>query len=247
MRGRRTEHVHRWLAQALGPLGARHHERSCTVGHEAAVERVQRRHLVGRADHVVDGEGVAVSSLGVHRRPSPRLHRDRSELLRRRAVLVHVPVRGECVRGDRCAEAVGHFELDGRVVATTAARTARSSFARRPLAIGAGSARVDAHDDVAQARGDRCGRVLGVHLERRPTGHRRLRPSGDDPQVLGQHHRRLGVAHPVDVLDRKAGVVEGRLDHRDLERTSVQLELARGRREVGNSDDRSLPAQLLVH
>ena len=43
MARRRAEHVHRRLAQVLGPVGRRHHEGAGAVGNEAAVEQVQRR------------------------------------------------------------------------------------------------------------------------------------------------------------------------------------------------------------
>ena len=75
MRGRRTEHVHRRLAQVSA--------RSALVITNAPAPSVTRQQssvcsgdAIGRAEHVVDGERVAVSGLGVHRRPLARLHRD---------------------------------------------------------------------------------------------------------------------------------------------------------------------------
>ena len=51
----------------------------------------------------------------------------------------------------------------------------------------------------------------------------------------------------VHVADRQAGVIEGRLDHGDLERAAVQVELAGGRREIGDADDRGLSSQRISH
>ena len=52
------------------------------------------------AEHVVDGDRIAVHRVRVARRVLARLHRDRRELLRLRAELVHVPLRGHRVRAD---------------------------------------------------------------------------------------------------------------------------------------------------
>ena len=79
------------------PLGARHDERPGAVGHEAAVEQVQRADLERRRQHVLDGDGLAVAGPRVQGRPLPGAHGDLGQLLGGRAELVHVARRGQRV------------------------------------------------------------------------------------------------------------------------------------------------------
>ena len=88
--GRRAEDVDRRLAQRPGARRAGHDERAGAVGHQAAVEEVQRAHLQRRGEHVVDRERVAVAGARVQRGPLARLHRDGGQLLRCRSEIVHV-------------------------------------------------------------------------------------------------------------------------------------------------------------
>ena len=51
----------------------------------------------------------------------------------------------------------------------------------------------------------------------------------------------------VHIADRQPGIIEGRLDHGDLEGAAVQVELAGGRREIGDAHDRGLSSQRISH
>ena len=96
--------VHRQLAEGLAPaeqvdallrellgLALRdHHEGAAGVGHDAAVEPVQRRRDHRRGEHVGDLDRVAEARVRVVRGVGPALHRDLRELLGRGAELVHV-------------------------------------------------------------------------------------------------------------------------------------------------------------
>ena len=95
---------------------------AAAVGHQAAVELVQRLADHPRGEHVVDAERVARPRLRVELRPAPRRHGDLGQLLGGRAVLVHVPRRDQRVVADRRA--------GGR----TAPRTGRRGCSRRRAA-----------------------------------------------------------------------------------------------------------------
>ena len=240
MRG--AEHVDGRLRQVAGPVGAGHHEGAGTVGDQAAVELVQRRRLERRGQHVVDGERVAVAGRRVHGRPLAGAHGDLGELLRRGAVGGHVATGRERVGPHRHAHAVGRLPRHHLVGPGAAAEVAGGGT----VAVATRRGRVDAHHDLAEPGRDGRGGVLGVDLEARPAGHGGVGVARVDAEVLGEGHRRRGVAHAVDVGQRQPGVVEGLAHHLGLERPTPQVEHAGGRGGVGHAHDGRGAAQAPV-
>ena len=117
-------------------------------------------------EHVVDGDRVAVHRVRVPARVLAGLHRDRRQLLGRRAVLVHVPLRGHRVRADERdpgRELVGHR--------AAASRRHRARRRHRCRACGPNAdelvVAVDDRDGVDVAGLDRAVRVQRVELEAR--------------------------------------------------------------------------------
>ena len=115
------------------------------------------------------------------------------------------------------------------------------------LAVAARRRGVHADDDVAQSGRDRRRRVLDVQLVARAADHRAVEVArAGSPRYSA---RPVGIAagrDAVDVGDRQPGVVERGVDHRDLERPAVLVELAGRRRDVGDADDRRLSPAAFV-
>ena len=87
--------------EIAGPVLGGEDDRAAAVGHHAAVELVERIGDELRTEHVVDGDRIAVHGVRVAAGVLADLHRDRRELLRRRAVLVHVALRRQSRRRRR--------------------------------------------------------------------------------------------------------------------------------------------------
>ncbi len=91
-----TADEHPRFLEITRALGGGHHDRRGAVGLEAAIEQTVRRRDHGRGEVVLEREGLLA-----HHRPRVALrvlahrHRDRAELLRRGAELVHVAARHE--------------------------------------------------------------------------------------------------------------------------------------------------------
>ena len=240
--GRRAEDVDRRLAQGPGPRRAGHDEGPGAVGHETAVEQVQWAHLQRRCEHVGDRDRVAVAGPRVQCGPLAGAHRDGGQLLRRRAELVHVAGGGQRIRSHGEAQPEGELPLGHRV-------GPRHAALRSPALPGAVAARrrgVDAHHHLAQPGRDgrRC--MLDVDLVARATRHGRLDEGRVQPEVFGEGHGRLGVAHAVDVGQREAGVLQGAEHHGDLELPARAVELAGRRHVVGHPDHGGRAAQAAV-
>ena len=161
----RAAHVDGPVRQLAGAVLGREDDAAAAVGDHAAVELVQRVGDELRAEHVVDRDRVAVHRVRVAARVLAGLHRDRRELLGRRAVLVHVPLRGHRVRADE-REPGRELVAIGHGIATAAAarrrRRCRASGPRRQLVVA-----VDDRDRVDVAGLDRAVRVERVELEAR--------------------------------------------------------------------------------
>jgi hypothetical protein len=107
----RAEHVDGLLRQVAGALRRSQDDRAARVGHEAAVEEVERPRDHARRQDVVDGERVTHDGARVQLRPLAGRDGDLGELLAGRAELVHVARRREGVAGRRPGEPVWKLEL----------------------------------------------------------------------------------------------------------------------------------------
>ena len=237
--GRRAEDVDRRLGQGPRPCRAGHDEGAGPIGHQAAVEQVQRAHLQRRCEDVGDRQRVAVAGPRVQRGPLPGAHRNGGQLFGRRAELVHVAGGGQRVRTHREAEPEGELPLLHRV----GPRHAAPWLPAFPCAITARRRGVDAHHHLAQSGGDGGGRVFEMDLVARATRHGRFHEGRVQPQVFGEGHGRFGVADAVDLVQREPGVLERPEHHGDLELAAGAVELPGRRHVVGHPDDGGRAAQ----
>ena len=101
----------RGLALAIArALGGRDDEGAGRIGNETAVEDVERRGDLFRADHVLNRDGLLHVRVRMQRRVPARRYRHLRELLARQAVLVHVALRDHRVAA-RNRWPVRHFEV----------------------------------------------------------------------------------------------------------------------------------------
>ena len=123
-----------------------------------------------RREHVVDRDRVAVARVRVHRGPPAGVDRDLRELLGRRAVTA--PCAGSRRARTRPSACAARTAAPTRAIGFGPGAAAERR--RRPprAAVAARRRRVDADDDLAQAGGDRGGRVLDVELVARAADHR---------------------------------------------------------------------------
>ena len=104
-----AEHPYRGRGTVTSAVLGRQHEGPAAVGDEAAVELVERISDQAAAEDVVDGYGVALGSDRVGARVLPHGDRHFGQLLRRRAVLLHV-ARGHEPRPSHQRETEGILE-----------------------------------------------------------------------------------------------------------------------------------------
>ncbi len=162
----RAAHEDRAVREVARAVFGREDDAAAAVGDDAAVELVQRIGDELGSEHVVDRDRIAVHRSRVAARVLTRLHRDRRELLGRRAVLVHVPLRGHRVRADEREpgrELVRHRQRHRHAAPPAAPAAGPERAARRRELVVA----VDDRDRVDVAGLDRPVRVHGVELEAR--------------------------------------------------------------------------------
>ncbi len=213
-----AEHVQRPLAEALGALAGRHDHGRTAVGDDAAVEPVERARDHGRGEHVVDADRVAEPCVLGETGPGPVRDRDLGELLRRRAVEVHVPL------GDHRERAHGEHRAV-RQLDVVALRGGDQPAAVRARARAVGDQRRLAHPGR-----DRGGGVAEERDERAAADLRRVVVARDDPQVLAEAERREVVVRrdredAVDLAEREPRVL--RRPRRGLRRHPERREVRR--------------------
>ena len=93
----KPQHSDRRLQRISRPFLARQNHRAAGVGHQTAVQQVERPANPAARQHVGDGQRLAHQGLRVQRRPLARRYRDLGQLLVRRAVEVHVARAGHRV------------------------------------------------------------------------------------------------------------------------------------------------------
>src|SRR5581483_1984128 len=176
----------------------------------ADVQDVERPDDRTSAEHVLDGERLAVLRLGIEGGPPARGDGKLRPLLERGAVLVNVPGRDEAEVRRRSAEAVRRLELpgDGRV---TAGRDTDAGAPRLPVrddgdvaqAVVQGEHRVADHDDEGAA-------AHGGAVDEARSDADRLRDGGGGVLARGED--------AVDVGDLQAGVAHGVVDRLHVQR-----------------------------
>ena len=162
-----AQHIGGRLLERLGALGRCDDDRAAAVGDETAVAHRERiAHHPGR-EHAIDRQRLLLPRGRVEQRPFARGHRDRGQLLARRAELMHVARGRERVgarRQERLERRFVRIDLaHGRLLAADAALRA---------AIGD-------HGDVAEAERNRAHRMRDVILERRAADDGRARGMAD--------------------------------------------------------------------
>jgi hypothetical protein len=204
--------VDRRLAQVARTLRRGDDDRDAAVGHQAAIEEMQRLDHPARRVVVVERHRLAQLRARVHLRPRPLADRDRPQLVVGRPVQVHVPAQRHRVPGvRRPVVAVGEAQAvePRRVEAPPAVARLRDRAALAQRRVG-----VQARDDGRLAGGDR---VRGV-LEHRPgrraerAHHVQQREVGEPERELQRRHHLRGLVavdeQPVDLAGLESGVVK---------------------------------------
>ena len=148
-----TQHIGGWLLERLRAFGRCDDDGAAAVGDETAVPHGEGiAHHPGR-EHAIDRQRLLLPCRRVEQRPFPCGHRDRGQLLARRAELMHMP-RGRQGVGARWQE---RFEW----------RFVRIDLTHRRLlaADAALCAAIGNHGDVAEAERNRAHRMRHVILE----------------------------------------------------------------------------------
>ena len=216
------------LGQVAGTLGRDDHEGHGSVALLAAVEQVQRlgdhprRLVVGQRDRLVVEEGVRVG-----RRMAPVRDRHPSEVLGRRAVLMHVTT---CLHGDRRGGRAQPHRVGPRVVQPVGVHLRGGSDAE--LAEATARALVEpavADHHVRDARGDGHrglldGRARGAPAVVDPAEEPQLL----HPQLAGDRNLRGGV-HRERRQAVHVGGGEAAVGQRGLDGLDRELELGASR------------------
>ena len=195
-----AEQTHRGLAQIPCALDARNDTGSRAVGYERAVEHVQRRSRHGGVEHVLYGDELALMRIRIHAGVPPHRYGDLRELLRRRAVLVHVTLSNQRIqRGNQ--RAVRNFEL----------RMCRAAFGHAPDRVGARAVRQQVLSGHAQYRVGLAGRDRKRGLmDHGAAGRAGKIDSGkkfrSDPQVTCDHAARH--APLIDAYGRREQAID---------------------------------------
>ncbi len=85
---------HQRMLAVLRPIGRGDDDAGGVIGLDAAIEEVQRLADKAAVDHVFDRKALLVIGLGIVRGMARMEHLHMRDLLRRRAVIVHVPHKG---------------------------------------------------------------------------------------------------------------------------------------------------------